>query len=86
MISFRWTARRRIPGPKSRNLSQTLKHAATWLPCRAGTAYMERFKAETLPGAERDLPALERITSDKIWIRLSCSVNQTDFRLLPHSV
>lgn len=85
MISFRCIATRGIPGPETRNLSQTLKHAAILLLWRVATTHMECFEAEALPGAEQDWLALERTTSDKIWIRISCSVNQTDFRLLSYS-
>ena len=63
IISFRWIARRGIPGPKSRNLSQALQHVATLLLWRARIIYTECFKTEILTGTEQDLLTLERTPS-----------------------
>lgn len=66
-------------------LSQTLKHVVTLL-FRTVTIYMECFYLKTLPGTEQELLGLERTTSGKIWMRISCFVKQTDFRFLSPSV
>lgn len=77
---FLWVdSRSAITGTKGRNFSQALNHVATLLFRSIGT-----ISKWDCPGTEWSLPALERATSGRIWIRISRLGNHTDFRLLPH--